>query len=208
VRLIIADNQEVYREGVKSLLADLEWVTVVGEADDDVALLELLEQVATHVVLLDPGISDRPGLQVVERVHELAPEVRMVIVTAVQDHAHVRKAIEFGADGYLLKSASSHELVTALRMVADGHQHLQGELVNSLVDRSATSPGRPRPQLSSQHLRILQLVAEGSKNKQIASELDIGETTVKSQLRMVYSLLDVSSRVEAVVRAVRLGLVE
>jgi len=208
VRLIIADDQQVYREGVKSLLADFEWVDIVGEAADGVALLELLESVAANAVLLDPGISDGSGTQIVERIRELVPELRVVIVTGPLDHAHVRAAIEAGADGYLLRTIGSYELVTALRMVADGHHYIQADLIDALVDPSATSLDRFRDRTSPQQVRILQLVTQGLKNKQIARDLGISETTLKSQLRVLYSQLDASSRAEAVAAALRLGIVE
>ena len=208
MRLILADDQQVYREGVKSLLADNEWVDIVGEADDDVALLELLASVAANAVLLDPGISAGAGIQIVERMRDLVPDLRVVIITRLDDHAHVKKAIESGADGYLLRTIDSYELATALRMVADGHHYIQAELVNTLVDPPATSLDRLRERPLPQQLRILQLVTQGLKNKQIATDLGISETTVKSQLRVIYSHLEASSRAEAVAAALRLGIVD
>jgi DNA-binding NarL/FixJ family response regulator len=206
MRLIIADGQEVYREGVKSLLADCDWVEVVGEADDGAALLKLMESVTADVALVDIGISDGPSLQVVEGLREVAPEVRVVIVTVADDH--VREAIELGVDAYLLKSAAAHELTAALRLVADGHHYIQAELVNTLRDPSAALSDRLWHRRSPQQQRILQLVTQGMKNKQIARQLGISETTVKSQLRVIYSHLEASSRVEAVAAALRLGIVE
>jgi DNA-binding NarL/FixJ family response regulator len=123
VRLIIADDQEVYREGLKSLLADFEWVDIIGEAEGDAALLELVESVAADVVLLDPGISDGTGIQVIERMRELVPELHVIIVTRLDD-THMRTAIESGVDGLLLRTIGSDELATALRLVADGHHYI------------------------------------------------------------------------------------
>ena len=208
MRLIIAHDEEIYREGVKSVLADFEWIAVVGEAGNAVALFELLDLVETDAVLLDLGISTGTCLQVVERVLALAPEVRLVIVAAPDDHTLVRKTIELGADGCLLKSAGSQELATALRMVTDGRHYIQAELVNTLVDPSLESVSRLCDGMSPDQLRILQLVADGLKNKQVAIELGISETTVKSNLRVLYSKLDASSRAHAVAVALRLGIVE
>jgi len=208
MRLILADDQPVYREGVKSLLANSEWVDIVGEADDEVALLELLECGVASAVLLDPGISGGAGIHIIERMRDLVPELRVVIITGLDDHAHVKKAIESGVEGYLLRSIDAYEIATALRMVADGHHYIQAELVNTLVDPSAASLDRLRERPSPQQLRILQLVTQGLTNKQIARGLGISETTVKSQLRVIYSRLDASSRAEAVATALRLGIVE
>ena len=208
MRLIIADAQEVYREGVKSLLADFDWVEVVGEADHYEALPELLGSVTADAVLLDTALPDGPGLEVVEMVRAVAPGVRVVILAESDDHIHLRKAIESGVNAYLLKDAAAHEFATALRLVADGHFYIQAELVKTLGDPPATPPAQLCNGRSPQQWRVLLLLTQGLKNKQIARELGISETTVKSQLRVIYSHLEASSRVEAVATALRLGIVE
>ncbi len=207
MRLIVAHNQELYRKGVKAALADSTWVDVVGEAGDDVALFETLDQAAADTVLLELGTFPGTSLQVVGQLRELAAEVRLVIVAALDDHALVREAIELGADGCLLKSVTAHELVTALRVVAENRHYIQVELVNAVVDLSRKSVTREHHGLSPDQLRILQLVADGLKNKQVATELGVSETTVKSNLRVIYSKLDASSRAHAVAAAMRLGIV-
>jgi DNA-binding NarL/FixJ family response regulator len=196
------------REGVKAVLGTLAWVEVVGEAGDDVSLFELIESTEADAVLLDPGISRGPQLHAIERVLELAPEVRVIIMATLAEHKQIRAAIELGAQAYVLKTVTSNELATALRLVADGRNYVQGELVTALVDPPATSSDRPGDRLAQHHLRILQLVAQGLKNKQLAAELDMSETTVKSHLRVIFSHLDVSSRVEAVTAAFRHGILE
>jgi NarL family two-component system response regulator YdfI len=203
VRLIIADPDEVYRIGVKSLLAHLDWATVVGEAVDEQGLAELLQSARADLVLLNPSIvqaSDN-DIQVIERIRALAPSIDMLVVTDAP-HAHIRRAIELGA-ACLTKTAGGEELAAALRLVANGGNYVQAELIAPLLNGAR----HESPSLSTQQLTILQLVSRGFKNKQIASEFGMSVTTVKSHLRLIYSLLAVSSRAEAVAAAVRLGIV-
>ena len=203
MRLIIADPNEVYRIGVKSLLADLDWATIAGEAVNEQELAELLRSGRADLVLLDPSIvpaSDH-DIQVIERIRALAPSIGVVVVTDAP-HARIRRAIELGAAACLTKTAGGEELATALRLVTNGGNYVQAELIAPLLN------GAPHesPSLSTQQLTILQLVSRGLKNKQIASEFGMSMTTVKSHLRLIYSLLAVSSRAEAAAAAVRLGI--
>lgn len=204
--LIIADPNEVYRIGVKSLLADLDWAAVVGEAVDEQGLLQLLESARPDLVLLDPSVAEQsdPNIQIIERVRALAPDVKVVVVADVPE-THIRRAIELGADACLAKAAGSQELAAALHLVANGRHYIQAELLGSLLDGGAADG--PPPSLSTQQLTILQLLARGSRNNQIAREIGMSATTVKSHLRLIYSLLSVSSRAEAAAAAVRLGMV-
>ena len=206
IRMIIADPNEVYRLGVKSL-AGLEWTAVVGEAVDEEGLEELLAAIPVDMVLLDPGIArasdDR--FQIIERIRALAPDVAVVVVTDAP-HAHIRSAIELGANACLTKTAGGEELAAALRLVANGRHYIQAELLGPLLNGAAFD-GR-LPGLSRQQLTILRLVSRGLKNKQIASEFGMSVTTVKSHLRLIYSQLAVSTRAEAAAAAVRLGIVQ
>ncbi len=206
VRLAIADVHMLCREGVKSVLGGLEWVTVVGEAADEAALFDLLDSTPADAVLLDPGISRGSDLDAVERILALGPEIRVIIMATLAEHKHIRDAIELGAQAYVLKTATSDELATALRMVADGRNYIQGDLVGTLAQPPATASNGPR--LSRHHLRFLELVSEGLSNRQLANTLDTSETSIKSQLRVIYSQLGASSRVEAVAVALRLGIIE
>jgi DNA-binding NarL/FixJ family response regulator len=205
--LIIADPNEVYRMGVKSLLAGLDWVGVIDEAVDEGGLAELLTTARADLVLLDPGVarSMDDDIHVIERVRALAPDVKIVIVTDAP-HAHIRTAIELGANGCLTKAAGGEELAAALRLVADGRHYIQGELLGPLLN-GTSHDGRSRG-LSTQQLTILRLLSRGLKNKQIASEFGMSVTTVKSHLRLIYSQLAVSNRAEAAAAAVRLGIVQ
>lgn len=205
VRLTIADIHVLCREGVKSVLGGFDWVKIVGEAADEAGLFALLDRTPTDAVLLDPGVSRGSHLDTVERIRELAPEVRVIVMATLAEHEQIRGAIELGAHAYVLKTATPDELATALRMVAEGRNYIQGDLVTTLTHPPSGSSNRPR--LSRRHVRILQLVSDGLNNRQLATELDTSETSIKSQLRVIYSQLDASTRVEAVAAAFRLGII-
>lgn len=208
MRLIITDDQRLFREGLKLILASVEGVEIVGEVGDGVALFRLLEIVPAEVVLLDLGMSPMNGFPVLQQLRDEVPEVKALVLSMHDEPSDVRKAIELGAAGYLLKSTSKEELVRALRLVAEGYPYIQGELAAALVGPIDGPSDQHNQRPVGRHREILQLLTEGFENKQIARQLGISETTVKSHLRVIYARLDVRSRAEAVASALRLGFVD
>jgi DNA-binding NarL/FixJ family response regulator len=204
--LMVAAEQELFREGVKSVLAQIDWIDLVGEAGDEYTLIDLLQGITTDAVILDCGISNGVDIHVVERVREMVPGVKVLVLAANPDHldGSVRKAIELGCHGFLLKNIGGDELVRALGMVAEGHHYIQGELIPRLVHRA----DGPQARLSHADLMVLQHVAKGLGNGEIATLIGVSETTLKSRLRFIYAELDASTRVEAVATALRGGLIE
>ncbi len=207
MRVVVTDDHRVVREGLRYMLNDAPGVDVVGEAESGEELLALVESEAVDVVLLDVRMPGMSGLDVLERLAETAPQVRVLMLSMHDQPAYVRRAIELGAAGYLRKSAGRNELLTALQVAAEGGTYLPGELMEPLV---ASMAGRTRPSgnLSPREHQVLQLVADGYENKQISTELDLSEATVKTYLRGVFERLGVSSRAEAVAVGLRLGLIE
>jgi two-component system invasion response regulator UvrY len=207
MRVVVTDDHRVVREGLRYMLNDAPDVDVVGEAESGEELLALVGSEVVDVVLLDVRMPGMSGLDVLERLAEDAPQVRVLMLSMHDQPAYVRRAIELGAAGYLLKSAGRDELLTALQVAAEGGTYLSGELMEPLV---ATMAGRTRSsgKLSPREHQVLQLVANGLENKQIATELDLSEATVKTYLRGVFERLEVSSRAEAAAVGLRLGLIE
>jgi DNA-binding NarL/FixJ family response regulator len=207
MRVVVTDDHRVVREGLRYMLSDAPDVDVVGEAESGEELLALVSSEVVDVVLLDVRMPGMSGLDVLERLAEDAPQVRVLMLSMHDQPAYVRRAIELGAAGYLLKSAGRDELLTALQVAAEGGTYLPGELMEPLV---ATMAGRTRSsgKLSPREHQVLQLVANGLENKQIATELDLSEATVKTYLRGVFERLEVSSRAEAAAVGLRLGLIE
>ncbi|RLE26323.1 MAG: DNA-binding response regulator [Actinobacteria bacterium] len=207
MKVAITDDHRVVREGLRYMLSDAPGVDVVGEAESGEELLAIVDAEPVDVVLLDVRMPGMSGLDVLEALTETAPQVRVLMLSMHDQPAYVRRAIELGAAGYVLKSAGRDELLTALQVAAEGGTYLPAELMEPLV---ATMAGRTRPpgKLSPREQQVLQLVANGYENKQIATELKLSEATVKTYLRGVFDRLEVSSRAEAVAVGLRLGLIE
>lgn len=208
MRVIISDDHRLFREGLELILAGVEGVEVVGAVGDGRDLIELLETVPAEVVLLDLGMAQISGFGILEWFRDQFPEVKALVLSMHDGPSYARRAIELGAVGYLLKSVGKEELVRALRLVAEGYPYIQGEIAGTLVEPIGGSPHQGTQRPTGRQLEILQLLSEGLKNKQIARQLGISETTVKSHLRVVYALLDAHGRAEAATTALRLGLVD
>lgn len=207
MRIVIADDHKIVREGLRWMLEDEPAIDIVGEADSGAALLELLDRMEADIVLLDVRMPGMTGLEALEAISGAYPDVRVVILSMHDEPAYVRRAVELGAAGYLLKSADRDELMTALTEVAAGGSYVQGVVAGTLMD-TLSGRGRSGAVLSDREQEVLKLVANGFENKQIASELGISEATVKTHLKAAFARLDVTSRAEAVAVGLRLGLID
>lgn len=207
MRVVIADDHRVVREGIRYMLSDETDIEIVGEAETGDELLGIVESEPVDVALLDVRMPGMSGFEVLERLVEIAPQVRVLMLSMHDQPAYVRRAMELGAAGYVLKSAGRHELLTALRVVAEDGTYLPSELMEPLI-AGVTGRAGPTGKLSPRERQVLQLVADGYENKQVAAELELSEATVKTYLRGVFERLDVSSRAEAVAVGLRLGVIE
>lgn len=206
MKVAVADDHRIVREGIRWMLSDAPSIDIAGEADSGEALLEILATTSIDVALVDVRMAGMSGLEALERVREEFPQVRVIILSMYDQPAYVRRAIELGASGYLLKNTGRDELIRALNAVSEGAAYLQGEVVGSLIVDSGGDPTVLR--LSPREREVLQLVANGFENKQVAAELDISEATVKTYLRGIFDRFGVSSRAEAVAVGLREGLIE
>lgn len=207
MKLVIADDHRVVRDGIRYMLADAPEIDIVGEAADGESLLGLLETDPVDVVLLDVRMPGMTGFDVLERVQDDFAQVRVIMLSMHDEPGYVRRAIELGAAGYLLKSASRDEVIEALVAVVEGGAYIQGELMQPLVADISGRPGAGSS-LSPRERQVLQLVADGFENKQIVVELALSEATVKTYLRGIFRRLDVTSRAEAVAVGLRMGLID
>jgi len=208
IKIAIADDHRIIREGLDLLLAGTDSVEIVAHASDGPELIELLETIDIDVVLLDVRMPTMTGLNVLESIKELGLEVAVVMLSMYGDPVYVSRAIELGASGYLLKSVGYDELVTAIEMVADGKSYFQAEVSGPLVARMVGTDARgPVGEMTVEQLRILQLLADGVDNSGIADALSMSEPIVKARLRTIYGSLGVQRRSEAVAVAMRLGLI-
>lgn len=206
MRVVIADDHRIVRDGIRWMLADAHPIEIVGEAESGEALLALLAESPVDVVLLDVRMPGMSGLDALERIRREFPQVRVAVLSMHDQPAYVRRAVELGAAGYLLKNTGRDELIRALHTIAEGGSYLQGNVIAPLI--TDTVPNEPAPHLSPRERQVLQLVADGFENKQIATELQVAEATVKTYLRGIFDRLGVSSRAEAVAVGLREGMIE
>lgn len=191
------------------MLSDIEDIEIVGEAEDGESLLRLVEEVEADVVLLDVRMPGMGGLEALPDLRSAHPEVKVVILSMHDEPAYVTKAVELGANAYLLKNTDRDELLRAIHLVVEGKAYIQAELTSTLVARLAGDSDQiDQPAMSPRVSEVLRLLALGYENKQIATELEIAEATVKTYLRTLYETLDVRNRAEAVAVALRLGLID
>ena len=213
VRVVVADRQPLFRRGVADVIADEPDLVVVGETDDAGALVEVVTRGRADVVLLDLGVRGG-GVEACAALRDTQPDVRVVVLTHADDDADLAGAVRAGARGYLLKDTTPNELVHAVRAVAAGSSLLSPAMATRLLDEFAVlvrrqdGPAEGTGSLSRRELEVLTLVAQGLNNRSIAEQLFISENTVKNHIRNIHEKLQVHSRMEAVVRAVREGVLQ
>lgn len=214
MKILLADDHRIVRDGLRWMLSGEPDVEIVGEASDGQQLLDALDEegAAVDVVVLDirmPGIGGLDALQRLIDAPRSASAPAIIILSMHQEPAVVRRAIELGAAGYLLKSSTREELLAALRHVAAGNSYVQAEITGTLLDHVAgRSEPSARASLTARELDVLRLVAAGQANKQIAARLGLSEATVKTHLKAVFARLGAANRTEAVTTALRLGLID
>lgn len=202
IRVLVVDDHALHRDGTRQILQQQPDLEVVGEAESGEAALALVNQVHPAVVLMDIRLPRMNGIEATRRIRQQHPDIHVLIVTAYDDDEYVRGALEAGAAGYLSKAAPGREVVEAVRAVAAGTIVLQpGLLGRLLAGRTAAD------RLTDRELAVLQLLAEGLHNKQIATRLGISTRTVERHCDNIYTKLGVGSRTEAVVRAISTKLV-
>lgn len=208
MRIIVADDHRIMREGVQMLLADYEGIEVVGEAGNGESLLQLLETAEVDAVLMDLEMPGMGGLDALEQLGARFPQVAVVILSMHDRPDFVRRAITAGAGGYLLKSASREEVIRALETVVAGGSYVQQELVAPLV----AGIGEEAVEVSELSLtdrehQVLELMALGRDTQAMASEMGVAEATVRTHVKHLFTRLGVHSRAEAVAVGLREGLI-
>jgi two-component system, NarL family, response regulator LiaR len=205
IRIVVAEDHAVVREGLRMFLSLDPEFEIVGEAQTGRDAIELARSLHPNVVLMDllmPGVD---GITATAAIREAQPDVEVVALTSVLEDASVAGAIRAGAVGYLLKNASPDELRSAIRAAAQGQVRLSPEAAARLV-REVRAPESPEA-LTKREIEVLRLVAAGRANKEIARELEVGEQTIKAHVSSILAKLGVQSRTQAALHAFRIGLV-
>jgi two-component system NarL family response regulator len=214
IRVIVVDDQELFRRGMIMLLSVEEGIDVVGEASDGVAATELAASAVPDVVLMDVRMPKRSGIEACLTIKDAAPSAKILMLTVSEEEADLYEAVKNGASGYLLKDASIDEVAQAVALVADGQSLISPSMATKLLDefKQMSVVGRRQdvaaPRLTDRELEVLRLVARGLNNRDIARELFISENTVKNHVRNILEKLQLHSRMEAVVYAMREKILE
>ncbi|WP_246060881.1 response regulator [Nocardioides dongxiaopingii] len=213
IRVLVVDDQQLFRRGLTMLLAVEPGLEVVGEAGDGVEGTQLAETAAPDVVLLDVRMPKRSGIEACRAIKESVPTAKIIMLTVSDEEADLYEAVKSGASGYLLKDSSIEEVAQAIRVVADGQSLISPSMAIKLIDefKQMSRPERetgPALRLTERELDVLRLVAQSHSNKEIAARLFISENTVKNHVRNMLEKLQLHSRMEAVMYAVRENLLE
>jgi two-component system, NarL family, response regulator LiaR len=209
IRVLIADDHAVVRQGLRTFLELQDDIEVVGDVADGEAALSAVSEQRPDVVLMDlvmPGIG---GIEAIQRLRELRPETRVLVLTSFLDDEKLFPAVRAGAAGYLLKDVEPAELVRAIRTVADGEGLLHPAVAARLMEEFSEAE-RPAPDeaLTAREREVLGLIARGLPNKLIARDLGIAEKTVKTHVSSILGKLGLTDRTQAALYAVRSGLIE
>lgn len=211
IRVVVVDDEDLFRQGLAMLLNLEDDITVVGEAGDGVAAGFLVAAVIPDVVLMDVRMPKGSGIEAVLSIRESVPITRILMLTVSDDEADLYDAVKNGACGYLLKDSSVDEVAHAIRLAADGQSLINPSMAVKLLGEFKQLARGDRmavlgPRLTERELEVLGLVAQGLNNREIGRQLFISENTVKNHVRNVLEKLQLHSRIDAVMYAVRKGL--
>jgi DNA-binding NarL/FixJ family response regulator len=216
IRVLIADDHPVVREGFSTIVDVEDDIEVVGQASDGLEAVRLAKAERPDVVLMDLVMPNLDGVAAIRQIRQDLPGTHVLILTTYADDEYIMAGIQAGARGYLLKDALPDELVRAIRIVAAGESLLQPAVAAKVLDKlnalmgqkggSPTPPTPPVPLLTDREQEILALLAGGARNRDIADTLFISERTVKVHVANVMDKLEAKTRTEAVARAIKLGL--
>ena len=208
IRILVADDHPVVRDGLVAILGTQPDFSVVGEASSGVEAVKQAEALRPDVILLDLEMPELDGVEALRRIRDACPEVRALVFTAFDTDERIVGAVQAGAKGYLLKGAPRSELFNAIRVVSQGGSLLQPVVASKLMEHmSSQSEERPLESLTEREMDVLQLLAQGKTNKEIAAALVITERTVKFHISAILAKLNAGNRTEALTIAAQRGLV-
>lgn len=215
-RVVLIDDHEMARRGLSAMLSTADWIEVVGEAESCEPGVDLVQRLRPDIVMLDIRMPGMDGLTCLDQLKALDRPVAVVIVTLYDDRRYVLEAIRRGAAGYLLKDATTSEVVSTLQNVVEGRLAVDGRLLREALaarDEEPASGESPRKRaeaysLTPREYDVLRLVAEGMTNKEIGGNLTITEDTVKKHVQNIIWKLRAADRTQAAILAYRMGLIE
>jgi DNA-binding NarL/FixJ family response regulator len=211
IKVLLADDQAMIRSGLRMILESEADLLVIGEAENGEEAVRLSKRERPDVVLMDVRMPVVDGLEATRQIHQTLPEVKVIVLTTFDLDEYIYAALRGGASGFLLKDADSETLIQAIRIIAAGDALLAPSVTRRLIDEFASRPTQPQIEgldhLTEREIEVLQQMARGLSNAEIAEELFVSETTVKSHVSHLLTKLQLRDRVQAVVAAYEAGLV-
>lgn len=215
IRVLVADDHVLYRRGLEMVLGQEPDIEIVGEANDGVEAVAAVEELLPDVVLMDVRMPRLSGPDATMKVKELVPSTKIIMLTISDEEQDLYDAVRAGANGYLLKDVPGEQIADGIRQVQGGMSLISPSMASTLlsefaqmIKRQEERPAMPVPRLTERELQVLKLVARGMANRDIAKELFISENTVKNHVRNILEKLQLHSRMEAVMYAVREKILE
>jgi two-component system NarL family response regulator len=215
LRVLVVDDHALFRRGLQTILEQESDLELVGEASDGAEAVDKAQELMPDVVLMDVRMPKRSGIEATTQIKDLLPHAKILMLTISDEEADLYDAIKAGASGYLLKEIPIEEVADAIRSVWAGQSRISPSMASKLLSEfSAMAKGGddrpqvPTPKLTDREMEVLQLVAKGMNNRDIAKQLYISENTVKNHIRNILEKLHLHSRMEAVVYAVREKMIE
>jgi DNA-binding NarL/FixJ family response regulator len=215
IRVLVVDDHALFRRGLQMVLEQEPDIEVVGEASDGAEAVQKASDTLPDIVLMDVRMPKRGGIDACTAIHDAVPSTKIIMLTISDEEADLYDAIKAGAMGYLLKEISIEEVASAIRAVHGGQSLISPSMASKLLTEFASMIKRtddrqqvPTPRLTDREMEVLKLVAKGLNNRDIAKQLFISENTVKNHIRNILEKLQLHSRMEAVVYAVREKLLE
>ena len=210
IKVMLADDHSMIREGLKQLLELEGEFEVVEEASDGGDCIEKLQIIKPDILLLDLNLPVMNGLEVLQKIRDMKSELKILLLTVHNEVEYLLKAVDIGANGYLLKDSESSELKKAIISVVNGEDYIQPSLIPILnakmIDRSKDTEKLEK--LTNREIQVLKLLSIGKLNRQIAEELEISERTVKNHVSNIFKKIDVKDRTQAAVFTIRNNLID
>jgi NarL family two-component system response regulator LiaR len=208
IRVLIADDHEIVRKGIRAFLSTKSEVEIIGEAADGAAAVRLAATLQPDVILMDLVMPELDGIEAVRQIRADRPDARIVVLTSFATDELVFPAIKAGALGYLLKDSTPGDLIEAIRQVHRGESSLHPTIARKVLQELARPPQQPPTPdpLTEREVEVLRLVAQGLSNQQIAAALVVGEGTVRTHVSSILGKLHLASRTQAALYALRHGL--
>jgi DNA-binding NarL/FixJ family response regulator len=210
IKILIADDHPVVREGLITMISREPDFKVIGEAKNGLEAVEKVKQLKPDVVLMDLRMPELDGVEAIRQISLTEPNVKFIILTTYSDDDYIFKGIEVGARAYLLKDAPREELFKAIKAVYRGESLIQPVIASKILDRFVEMTKQaqtPQDTLSGRELEVLELMAKGSANKEIADQLSITNSTVKTHIASIFQKLNATDRTEAVTQAIKKGII-